>query len=288
MATILPSNTKSFWTAYVTTAQYDAGKFLHAETNERVFQAAQREERISAKYRPIVLNYNPWNWDWSTHNTTIIQSSSPPPAKKTEKDKQEERAGWAKVVGSIIAIGAAFLVGYAYTPYSRQKETAEYTKDVYYAANLLPEPIRGTFQNLIYHQIKIDDINSAKVNKYFYSAVGLLIGGGALAVGGFGVIPWLMTAGQITLVASIVLTALNLGLHWNDKELLSKHYVAILGNPQTQVQGVADYALQQLAPYNEHMMLPTAPSAPPLYEALYPEYYNAQWGIPLAYAPNYV
>jgi hypothetical protein len=294
LSTIDPLS-KQFWTNYVTTAQYSMGQELHAEVNQKVYDRATQNHVISSTYRPLIINYTDksWNWDWSTKTTTIVQpTAAAPEKKKTDKEKNEESAKWAMIIGPIVAIAAAFASGYAWKAYSRQTQTANYTNEVQAQAfNALPRtPVRQSILQLLDHQSQIDSMNSSKITNYFYASIALLIGGGTLAAGGFAAVPMLITAGYVILVASAVIALANLGYHWNDQADLRPHYIAIAGDKDQRVQGLADVILNQLTTCEENMQssYEVPPAYSPLrgYAPLYPDLYNSAWQMPSYAAPS--
>lgn len=265
---------KTFWTRYITTAQYEAGQILNAKVSEAAY--AKKSQHIAPDCRPIVLNYTDrsWNWDWSSRQTTVVHPPRPQ-VMTAEEEKKEQRAHRAKIAGSLISIGGAFLAGYTYQAYARHNKTLQITQEVYNASRSIPgSPAKTPIKSLVYHQLQIDQLNCAKVNNYFYATIALLTGGALIATGGFAVIPWMITAGEVTLVASAIIAALNLGLHWNDGDEIRKYAAAIAGHKGQHGIGLADDALIKMINLDERMLEVRASAPPPPYEALYPDLYH--------------
>jgi hypothetical protein len=294
LSTIDPLS-KTFWTNYVTTAQYGTGQELHAAVNPAVYDRATQNHVISPTYRPIIFKYTDksLNFDWSTRNTTIVHPpAAAPERKKTDKEKKEESAQKAMALGTLVAMAAAFIVAKTYKTWSAQQGTTTYLAEVQTQAfNALPRtPVKQSILQLLDHQSQIDSTNNSRITNYFYAAIALLVGGGTLAVGGFAAVPMLITAGYVTLLVSAMIAAANLGYHWNDQADLRPHYIAIAGDKDRRTQGLADVILNQLATYNENMQNPydaPPPSySPHVYAPLYPDLYNSAWQIPSAAIPS--
>lgn len=293
---------KQFWIGHVTTAQEEAGRCLGGKANEAVYQERVRTKTISAKYRPIYFNYSytdrSWNWGWITRNTTIFAPPAAAPAaaperKKTKEEKEEESARQAQLLGSVAFVGAAGLAACLWKTCFSQQQTANYTNEVQTQAfNALPRiPVKQSILQLLDHQSQIDSLNSSRITNYFYAAIALLIGSGTLAAGGFAAVPMLITAGYVIMVVSAAMAAANLGYHWNDQADLRPHYIAIAGDRDRRVQGLADVILNQLTTCEENMQSifeqPPASFSPARgYAPLYPDLYNSAWQIPSSAVPS--
>ena len=264
--------------------QYEAAKNSCVRVNE-----SRREEHVGAGFisstfrAPIVVIDR--GWDWSSRTTTVINNfNGPAPLRETKEEKDEKEAGTAAVVGSFVAVGGAALASYTYSLYSTQKEALSKIENIAKVIRTssdktLPADVINNFTNLIGVQLDIDRLKVSKITNYFLASLGLLIGGVSLASGGFLMIPLLMTAGKITLLASAMGAAFNFGAHFNDRAKLAEYYEAILGDGN-KVLGLADAILRELQatpcpPPSSSADLLAGATAPPVteYHSLTPDNY---------------
>jgi hypothetical protein len=130
------------------------------------------------------------------------------------------------------------------------------------------------------HQLQIDELNTSRINKYALAALGVLVAGLLLLSGGWIAASVLITAGQVTLLASAIFAAATYLVHWNDDSEIRGHYEAILGSQQN--MGLADKILIGLRTKDANMQSDYAPPPGPVpdYQPLYPDQFP-----PLADAP---
>ncbi len=262
---------KKFLEDYTITAQANAGTDLNIDPNPAEFDRVKHQ--ISAEYRPIILNYTDqsWNWDLSSHLHGVSVAPLPSSAPKTEKERkeaeEEARANRAKWLGFLIAGISAFLTGKTWTSYRRYTNTFSYTQKVhqavteYLSQEQKPE-VYSDFKSLVDRQLKVDSLNAGKAKSYFLAALGTFIGGGVLAVGGFAVIPWVITAGQVILVVSVTFALFNLGVHWDDKATIRQH--------NQEIVKLANQILVMLLACDDDMNLASWSAPQPSFVPIYP------------------
>jgi hypothetical protein len=230
-------NSRSSIENYVYAAQRDAGEYLGKKAEEATLQLLERENRFNLGYRPHAT--------YIYRDTTVCfcPSAYPAPApayrvgRRDEKEKEEDRAATACVIGTVITVVGAFLFGRAYETYAAQSEKLSYTNGVLESLDhqfVQPglEPIKGRVKDLVKEQNALDQLNYAKVRNYAIAAFAVLAGGIALLCGGLAVVSALITIGIIGVVAGAAFAAFNLATHWNDEEKIKKHYdnVIQIGN----------------------------------------------------------
>lgn len=237
-----------------TSIQYEAATKRQEALNETARSTAAAW--ISPTYRPLTFvtqnNYSSTGGVFGGGNTTVNHIvNNPTHVAKGKKEKEEDSAQTAVIVGSILSVIGAALVGYGYSLVTAQRESLHMIRDVRDALyngerGGVSREVLNDFARLVTVQQEIDELNTQKITHYFLAAVGMLAGGVALASGGFMMVPVLMTAGKITLLLSAVGGALNWGLHCNDDRKISKNYMMILGDQSRGIQGLADRILSAL------------------------------------------
>ncbi len=272
-------NNREFWTNYVRTAHYDAVKAMGREPNPESLQNAQNARQIREEYRPVIINYSPWNWDWSSH---VVNVAAAPSREERQAQQEEDNAAWARTVGTILTIVGTFIFFHTYKKHSAQQQTLTQTQDLRVRIahwNNHNDPVLRDIYQLTTEQLAIDELNAARIEKYAYAAIALLAGGALLLTGGFMAISALITLGKIATIASFVIAAGTLGWHWDDDATLTRHYTRIVG--VSGIVGLADKILQNLPKvFDENMHRFDQPNAnPPQYESLYPALY-AEWNYP--------
>ena len=271
MANPININSKAFWNNYVLTAQYDAGQNLGAQANQQLLQEARDNNRIAPIYRPVIINYTAPLFDFSSH---VINQARP----QTAEEREQERADWAKVLGSIVTVAGAAIFALIYKNYATSTETLAYTQDV----NRQIAEWRGHPSALlkdIYHlteaQLRVDELNASRISKYTLAALGVLASGVLMAIGGFAAVGALITIGQIALVASGVFAAVTFATHLDDEQVLRGNYEIIAGRARAPaMQGLADKILRALPGVGDDMQ-PASYDRPPQYVPLFPELFQA-------------
>ncbi len=260
-----------YWNGVVTNCELFAGAALALrETNEvRRVREEQPPERIVyiRCADPYYYYRGGWSgWDWSTHNTNIINHAPAPEKRsKTEEEKKEDSARAALWVGGVVAAFAAFAVGVFYGQYSDESETLAWVHDQKMSAQDFAAP--SAVYNLLTQREKIHQHNYENSRNRLFSAVTVLTGAVSLVAGGLVVAPMLITAGYAALFAGTVIGLGNLGLHWGD-EKRNKVLCADMLRPQ----GLVQAAKEQLGESRYQPLYPDAPppsyyapSAPPAY-----------------------
>ena len=256
----------AFVRSVTTSIQYEAAENTHRPIDQTVREQAVREGDLSSAYRPSLFVIDRGNnWDWSTTNITNHYHGSAP-GRASKEEKEEDSARTAAIVGSILAVLGAGLVGFTYSLVSTQRAALHQMHEVREIllrnvskgkVDNVSEPVLEQFGALVDAQIAIDELNTGKITNYFFATMGLLAGGAALAAGGFWMIPCLMTAGKVTLLLSAMGAALNFGSHFNDGTIISKCYEAILGNPNKRIEGLADSILSSLSGSSFQPLVPS-------------------------------
>ncbi len=268
-------NDKGFIHSYVRTIEYQAGMALERnlvqeELNKTDDDAVYESYGIRRSYAPVVLNYSPSFWHFGSVNNHYHA------ARPSKQDKEDEKAKCAAIVGSIVSVVAGFLFAYTLKNCYRQHKTLTTTQEVtkQLKTTIIDPAIKTKITRLAATIHAANKVNYAKAWKYTAATLTILIGGALLAVGGFGAMPMLITAGSITTVAGIAFAAITLGWHWSDKEELKPQYEKALrlareiltllpGYPEGMVK------LENPPAYNEEDLPPpyaplfVEPSAPP-------------------------
>lgn len=168
-------------------------------------------------------------WDWSTHNTTIINNApAAVPRQRTEKDKQEDSARTALLIGGVVASVAAFAVGYFYNQYTDEAQAVKEARQVHNMG--LRQGVPAPLTRLIDRREAIHERNYANSRNKLASSALIFVGGLSAVVGGLAVAPVLITAGYTVLFAGTFFALLNLGLHWSDAERNQKDCQQIISS----------------------------------------------------------
>lgn len=276
---------REFWTSYVRTVQYEAGKELGLNANDEVVNRDKQAGHIAeaqrpniANYNPIVFNWNPWIWNWGSNNRVVVQQRAQS-REEQQAERDEARAAQARVIGSVVAFVGTLLAAYTVKKFTRQYATNSHSYQVSQriAGWNDHDPLIRDIKELVTHQRAIDELNAWRIGKYALAAFALFAGGTTLAIGGFAAIPALMTAGTITILVSALIAAGTFAWHWDDAAELGPHYDAIAHNPREGGFPLAERILRDLpgrmpnSIFHTNEPQPNAPDAPqPAYEHLYP------------------
>jgi hypothetical protein len=205
--------------------------------------------------RPAPVTHNHYSLTSShnvTVNNTVIRNESRPKKKDSEIEIEGEKkstiASWVLPVAAIVAIGAAVLVG-VYGSELRKAEKALADTNLFRNAKTnnpsrfecqtdsgctvcdslgtdntpaskrfnLDGKVAGIFLDIKNFQEKY--LNQQK--EYSDGLRALLVSAGAAATGALITAPWLVTAGAVAGLFSVVYLAHTLGTHWNDEQELS-------------------------------------------------------------------
>lgn len=211
------------WLEFVAASQVEAREFLGKPVSRSAPKSLNWLPTAISSYRPVHLHYvdNRLNLDLSSHRTIVVQAHP-----KTEKEKQEEEAKGASILGTIAMAVSGFLLGKGYATYQAQSAALETSSEIVqgFKSNSLPTNLVLELRQYAENINKIDQLRFSWTQKKMLILVGAFLGGAMLAAGGFAMIPAWITAGKVALVITAVFGAVALGLHWEDNDKIKRIY----------------------------------------------------------------
>ncbi len=266
---------------YILAVQLEEGRHITA-VNEGVQN--QAKATFTTYYPPMLqfpsFTYIDNSWRIFSPTTFVRPSRAPAPASEKEKKEEEKKPSTGFILLCIAGVvAAAAAVGYTLQNFLRVNNVYKRTADVEKRAELvlLDTPLKRNFLELVHHKKAIDAIRAAKQRHYFASAVIFFGGMGSLTAGALHNIPWLMSVGKTTAVASLIWGTFNFFFRWNDQQDIAGHQIVILGSSDTKIKGLADVTCLKLLSYNEDMTPIEQPPPSFFFVPLYPQYYDSSW-----------
>jgi hypothetical protein len=174
-------------------------------------------------------------------------------------DKEKKEANNAIIAGVIALFAMAISLPKLRKGQAKQNESLGAVVDVLKRTDRSPSldpSVASLFKILLDHQVSIEKQSSAKLNNYVWCSFGALAAAISLVVGGFMMVPALMTAGYITLIASLIFSTANCSSHWSDKSEALEIYQKITDNTNGLIAGVK----RRISEVDG-----TIPTAPPLH-----------------------
>lgn len=223
---------RDFWLAYVTSAQIEARKALGDPVDLSRMSETGRRRVDTFIYAPTFVDRS---WNWNTYHV----HQSEPAAPQTDEERRRDREKFAAVIGSIIAVVAGFFAGVVWSGYQNRSEALEKARQTQGRLNVLPygervlDHPRGSFIAFTAAVCDVNELTLSREQAKLRTAVSFLGSGVLLAAGGLASLPFLITAGQVALVASALYGAVQLGIHYGESDTLLERYRTLQRNTET-------------------------------------------------------
>jgi hypothetical protein len=181
------------------------------------------EVQLFRQTHPVHFTWVDRSWNWGWGGPTIINNYAPAPAPaaqrpSSEQEKKDNAARVALLVGGILSLVGAGLVGYFYTRLGGEYETVQWVHEIQGRTGDFPKEHCQNLAQLFELRAQIHKQNYENIRNQFLSSAIVLGGAFALVAGGMTVAPMAITAGWVAVFAGSVFATLNLGLHWGDEK----------------------------------------------------------------------